>query len=319
MRRVSPAVTALVAAVALAGCGSDGAEESASTQTDRPLRVTASFYPLQEAVEAVGGDQVEVTGLTPVGGGPHDLELTPAQLAALEETDAVVYLGSNFQPSVQKAVDALPADVARADLLDEVTLRTVDAAVPGVRGEADGEKLAGDKDPHVWVDPALFVALVDGIETALAKADPERAESYARNADAYRRQITALNDEFVAGLKSCATRTLVTSHAAFGYLADRYNLEQAPIAGISPDDEPDPASLAATARKAKADGAKTVFFETLVPKKLSQTVADEIGARTDFLNPVEGLTQDELDAGATYETIQRDNLRRLTRGLRCTA
>lgn len=317
MRRIAPVIAVLFTAAVLAACGDDG-EDAASAATG-PLKVAASFYPLQEAVEAVGGDDVEVTGLTPLGSGPHGLELKPAQLTALEETGVVVYLGAGFQPSVEKAVDALPDEVTRVDVLDGVQLRTIDAAVPGVRGEPDGETIDGDKDPHVWVDPAQFGEIVDGIEAALVRADPDRAEQYEQNADAYRAEIDALNDEFAAGLGNCATRTLVTSHAAFGYLADRYDLEQAPIAGISPDDEPDPASLAATARKAKADGVQTVFFESLVPKKLSQTVADEIGARTDFLNPVEGLTQEERDAGVSYVTIQRDNLARLKRGLECTA
>jgi zinc transport system substrate-binding protein len=111
---------------------------------------------------------------------------------------------------------------------------------------------------------------------------------------------------------------LVTSHAAFGYLADRYHLVQAAIAGISPEAEPDPKSLAATARYAKARGVKTVFFETLVPRKLSQTVAQTIGARTDALNPIEGLTANERKAGVTYTSIQRRNLTALVRGLDCT-
>lgn len=318
MRRTAPAIAVLLTAVVLTACGDDDDDGNAAA-TSAPLKIAASFYPLQEAAEAVGGNDVEVTGLTPLGSGPHGLELKPAQLTNLEETDVVVYLGAGFQPAVEKAVGALPDGVTRVDVLDGVQLRTIDAAVPGVRGEPDGETIDGDKDPHVWVDPAQFGEIVDGIEAALLEADPDRAEQYARNADTYRTEIDALNDEFAAGLGNCPTRTLVTSHAAFGYLADRYDLEQAPIAGISPDDEPDPASLAATARKAKADGVQTVFFETLVPKKLSQTVADEIGARTDFLNPVEGLTQEERDEGVSYVTIQRDNLARLKRGLGCTA
>jgi zinc transport system substrate-binding protein len=111
---------------------------------------------------------------------------------------------------------------------------------------------------------------------------------------------------------------IVTSHAAFGYLADRYHLVQAAIAGISPEAEPDPKSLAATARYAKAHGVRTVFFETLVPRKLSQTVAHTMGARTDALDPVEGLTASELRAGDTYTSIQRRNLDSLVRGLGCT-
>lgn len=315
MRRITPLLPVVLAALTLVACGADddtGAQAA-------PLRVAASFYPVAEIAEAVGGDRAEVANLTPAGTAAHDLELAPDQLAQLERSDLVLYLGSDFQPAVQQAVGNLSDDVTRADLLEGVRLRRVDDAIPGVRGEVDGEQLAGRRDPHVWVDPALFAELVDEVQRAYAQADPGGADEYARNAAAYRAEIEALNDEFAATLKDCATRTLVTSHAAFGYLADRYDLEQAPIAGISPDDEPDPKSLAATARKAKADGVTTVFFESLVPKRLSETVAREVGARTDALDPVEGLTREQLDAGESYSSIQRDNLRRLKRGLGCTA
>jgi len=305
----------LVSAALLTACGG---EESTGTAADEPLRVAAAFYPLEEAARAIGSERAQVSGLTPPGAGPHDLELKAPQLRALEEADLVVYLGAGFQPAVEDAVRGLSEGTDRVDVLRATPLRAVDAAIPGVRGEIDGETVLDGKDPHVWVDPARFLRVVDAIRDGFVRADPANADAYRRNAAAYRREIEALDRQFAATLGSCATRTLVTSHAAFGYLADRYRLEQAPIAGISPDDEPDSRSLVATARKARADGVRTVFFESLVPPDLARTVAEEIGARTDFLDPVEGLTGEQLDAGETYVTTQRANLRRLKKGLGCT-
>jgi zinc transport system substrate-binding protein len=306
-----------VAALALAGCGDDGGTAAAGGGSER-LRVAAAFHPIEEAARAIGRDRADVTGLTPPGAGPHDLELEAPQLRALERADLVAHLGAGFQPGVEDAVRTLPAGVARVDLLRAVALRRTDPAVPGVRGEVDGETVLDGRDPHVWVDPALFARVVEELRDAMARAAPRHAAAFRRNAERYLARLRALDRAFAAGLRRCATRTLVTSHAAFGYLADRYRLEQAPIAGISPDDEPDPRSLAATARRARADGVRTVFFESLVPPDLARTVASEIGARTDVLDPVEGLTRAQLDAGEDYVSIQRGNLRRLVRGLRCT-
>jgi len=307
----------LLAALLASGCGGDDANPRRGGGGER-LRVAAAFYPLEEAAQAIGGDRAVVTGLTPPGRGPHDLELEAPQLRALEQADLVAYLGAGFQPAVEEAVAGLPSRVDRVDLLRATALRRVDPAVPGVRGEVDGETVLDGRDPHVWVDPALFARMVDALRDALVRADPARAAAYRRNAARYRARIVALDREFATALRGCATRTLVTSHAAFGYLADRHDLEQAPIAGISPGDEPDPRSLAATARKARAAGVRTVFFESLVPPDLARTVAREIGARTDFLDPIEGLTRAQLDAGEDYVSIQRANLRRLRRGLACT-
>jgi zinc transport system substrate-binding protein len=315
MAKAAVLLALLLAAVALAACGD---EEPGGAAREPMLRVTASFAPLEEIARAVGGERARVTGLTPPGQGPHDLELRAPQLRALERADLVLFLGAGFQPAVEEAVGALADDVTKADLLGAVRLREVDDPVRGVRGEVDGEVVRGDRDPHVWVDPVLFGRLVDEAERAFAAADPEGARAYARNADAYRARIAELDRAFAEGLRDCATRTLVTSHAAFGYLADRYDLEQAPIAGISPDDEPDPRSLEATARRARADGVRTVFFESLVPRDLAETVAREIGARTDMLDPVEGLSREDLDAGRGYVDVQRENLARLREGLACT-
>jgi zinc transport system substrate-binding protein len=321
-------VTSLLLLLVLAaGCGAtddrasdaDRLEAATGAATGGPLRVAAAFYPLEEAARAIGGDHAQVTGLTPPGAGPHDLELAAPQARALEEADLVAFLGAGFQPAVEDALRSLPDETRRVDVLSRLRLRDVDDAVPGVRGEVDGETVLGGKDPHVWVDPALFGRVVDALRDAYVRADPPGAGAYRRNAAAYRREIDRLDREFASSLGRCSTRTLVTSHAAFGYLADRYGLDQAPIAGISPDDEPDLRSLAATARKARADGVRTVFFESLVPPDLARTVAQEIGARTDFLDPVEGLTREQLDAGESYVSIQRANLRRLRKGLGCTA
>jgi len=283
--------------------------------------VVAAFYPVEEAARAVGGKRVNVTDLTPPGGEPHDLELTTDAAAALEQANVVLYLGDGFQPGIEKAVSNLPADVEKVDLLAGVSLRGSDPRVPGVRGAVAGqgaEALTSGRDPHVWVDPHDFAGFVTRTRDALVAADPAGKATYDRNARAYLDKVTTLDHAFAAGLSGCRGKVLVTSHAAFGYLADRYGLVQAPIAGISPEGEPDPKSLAATAAFAKKHDVKTVYFETLVPKTLAQTVAQEIGAKTDALDPVEGIPHDQLDAGATYLSIQRDNLRRLESGLGCT-
>ena len=320
-RRTWPSVAALacVAAVAASGC-SDSSPATGATKT---LRVTTNFYPVEEAARAIGGKLVSVSDLTPVGGEPHDLELRPAQVAGLERADLVLYLGDGFQPQVEKAVAALPAGVKRVDLLQGIRLRPAQVGIPGVRGQVDGgsggpEALRGNGDPHVWVDPARFIAMAGRIRDALIAAEPSRRAAFEAGARRYIGGLRALDRDFATTLRGCRSPVLVTSHAAFGYLADRYGLTQAAIAGISPEAEPDPKSLAATARYAKAHGVKTVFFETLVPRKLSETVARTIGATTDALNPVERLDRQQLDAGETYTSIQRRNLAAMVKGLGCT-
>lgn len=318
MRRLVLLGSVALALSVIAACGSDDSSDSATPDTTATLTVAVAFYPVEEIVRGVGGDGVQIVDLTPPGGAPHDLELTPQKVTDLEGADLVFYIGRGFQPSVEKALAGLPDNVIKVDLLDTVTLLPVTPQLAGTEGEVDGEVLEGNTDPHIWVDPANMITMTKAVEATLASAAPSEKAAFASNASDYVGELTALDGAFTTQLKTCESRTIVTSHRAFEYLANRYDLKQIPIAGISPDEEPDPKSLEAVAAAAKADGVTTVFFEEQVPKDLSETVAREIGATTDALDPIESITQDRLDAGTTYVSIQEANLASLVKGLRCT-
>jgi zinc transport system substrate-binding protein len=320
MHRSKLLLVLLALVLALAACSdaeSDSGQSEGSGDADR-LTVVAGFYPLEEAARRVGGDRVVVTGLTPPGGGPHDLELTPRDVVAVEQADVVVFLSKGFQPSVEQAVDGVSDDVTVVDALEGIELLEVQDGLEGTQGEVDGETLEGDFDPHVWVDPMLQSEIAATVAAALRERDPDQADQYEANLEAYRAELEELDGEFRAGLEDCESRTIVTSHRAFAYLAEAYELRQIPIAGVSPDDEPDPQSLEAIAQAAREDGVTVIFFESAVPKDLSETVAREIGAETDFLQPVETISQEDLDAGVDYGDIQRQNLASLVAGLRCS-
>lgn len=314
-RLATLAIVALGSAV-FVGCSSDGGETSTASEK---LKVAAAFYPLQEAVERIGGDKVDVTDLTPPGTSPHELELSPKTLADLDSAQIVFYLGYGFQKEVEKAIGSLDDDVVKVNLLEGLPLRSASDPIPGVKGEVDGEVLTTGKDPHAWVDPALFTEMAREIQKDLIEVDPDNADYYETEGAKYISSLEELDESFAGRLENCQSKAVVTSHAAFGYLTDRYGLIQAPIAGISPDDEPDPKSLAATAEFARANGVQVVYFETLVPKDLSETVASEIGARTDALDPVEGLTEEDLDSGKDYASVMTENLNRLEKGLGCSS
>lgn len=227
------AIVGLAAALVLATCGSSSSEGDSAG--DGPIKVAAAFYPLQEAVERVGGVRVEVTGLTPPGTGPHDLELTPQTAEAIEQADAVVYLSRGFQPAVEKAVSGLPDGSVTLDVLDGTELLPVEPGLKGTRGDVDGEELEDGLDPHVWVDPTRQAEIARNVAAMLTEVGPEHADDYAAGLESYVGDLDALSDDFASGLEECGSRTIVTSHRAFAYLAESYDLKQIAIAGISPE------------------------------------------------------------------------------------
>jgi zinc transport system substrate-binding protein len=275
-----------MAAVSLsvAGCGGgNGASGDGET-------IVAAFYPLAFAADQVAGPGVEVADLTRAGEEPHDIELSPRDVARIDDATLVAYAGHGFQPAVDDAVRGRRGP--SLDVLDRVRLH----------GTGD------DVDPHVWLDPRRYAQVTRAIAAALG--DEARAEPFVRRLD-------ALDREFARGLRRCDRRTIVTSHAAFGYLASRYGLEQVALVGLAPEAEPAPATVAHLVDTVRATGATTVFTEPLVAPALADTVASEAGAVTATLDPLEALTPSEEEAGADYFGVMRDNLAALRKALGC--
>jgi len=306
MRRLLASL--VVPALTLTACGGDLNNENISEES---LSVVAAFYPLAEVAEQIGGGAVEVTNLTPPGAEPHDIELRSDQLDAVIDADVVLYLGFGFQPALDEAVGRTEGVVL--DVLEGQDL---------MLGEADEheDETAEEEeaiDPHVWLDPSRWAEVVERIGAAFAEADPSSADSFEAGADVYADELVELDLEFDEDLSACERNVIVTSHAAFGYLAARYGLEQHPISGVSPEAEPDPERLAELADLVKDEGVTTIFTETLLPPDIAETLARETEADVATLNPIEGLTSDQIENGEDYMSVMRENLVALRAGLGC--
>ncbi len=313
-----PALPAL--ALLLAGCGG-----TAGAEDGRPS-VVASFYPFAFVTEQVGGSLVQVDNLTSPGVEPHDIELAPQQVGDLQDADLVVF-ETGFQAAVDDAVETADRDAeTTVDVADVVDLLPAAEGEEHSDEEHEGEEHEGeeghedhdhgDVDPHTWLNPANMVKATRAVEASLAEVDPANAETYATNADAFVAQLEDLDADFTAGLETCETRTIVTSHAAFAYLADRYDLTQVPIAGIDPSNEPSPRDLADITTQVREDDITTIFTEELVSPAVAETIADETGAEIATLDPIEGLGSDTSDE--TYLTLMENNLEALRTANSCS-
>ncbi|WFF00903.1 metal ABC transporter substrate-binding protein [Micromonospora sp. WMMD964] len=307
--RVLAAATALLALGAGAGCSTG---DSAGADPKR-VDVVAAFYPLQFLAERIGGDAARVTNLAKPGAEPHDLELNPSQVGQVSDAELIVYL-KGFQPAVDDAVAQNGGDRA-FDVTSVQPLLDASAGGHDHEGEEGHAEESGGKDPHVWLDPTRLAGIGDQLAQRLGTADPNHAADYTARAATLRSDLTALDSEFKTGLATCQRREIVTSHAAFGYLADRYQLDQVGITGLSPDVEPSPQRLAHVIEEAKEHQATTIFFETLVSPKVAETIAGQVGAKTAVLDPIEGLA---AGSDGDYLSVMRTNLRTLQTALGCS-
>jgi zinc transport system substrate-binding protein len=297
-------LTAVAAAGLLAGCGA----VSGAPADDDERRAVAAFYPLAWVTEQVAGDQWAVTNLTAPGGEPHDLALTIEATAELADGDLVVYL-SDFQPAVDDAIDANASGetLDAADVVDLLPLDDHDHA--GEDGHAHGEA-----DPHFWQDPERMATLAQAVADRLSSLDEAGATAYQERAAGVIDELRALDREFSEGLSGCERDVVVVSHDAFGYL-EQYGIHLAPIAGLSPDAEPTPAVLAELSELIETEGLTTVFSERLASPALADSLATDLGLRTDVLDPIEGLTDET--AGEDYLSLMRQNLAALQEANGC--
>ncbi|MEU4369164.1 metal ABC transporter substrate-binding protein [Micromonospora chersina] len=307
-RVLAAATAALLGLGGLAACSDGGGGGSDPDRVD----VVAAFYPLQFLAEKIGGDAVTVTNLAKPGAEPHDLELNPRQVGQVVDAELIVYL-TGFQPAVDEAVEQNGGDRA-FDVAGVQPL--LDAAAGGHEHEGEehghGEETGG-RDPHLWLDPTRLATVGDRLAERLGKIAPDRAADFTARAAALRTELTGLDADYTRGLATCQRREIVTSHTAFGYLAEHYRLEQVGITGLSPDAEPSPQRLAEVAEEAREHGATTIFFETLVSPKVAETVAREVGAKTAVLDPIEGPPAD-----GDYLSAMRANLQTLRTALDCS-
>ena len=262
------------------------------------IMITTSFYPLFNLVREIGGQNVEVTNITPAGAEPHDYEPTPQDITKISRSKILFLAGKGLESWGDKITQSLKNRkviiIKMSDYIETVK-----------------------NDPHFWLDPILYKKMTLVVRDNLIKVDKAHAAYYRENANRYLQELTKLDLDYKNGLKFCQLKEIVVSHNAFNYLARRYGFKSLYISGISPDEEPSAKRIAEIATLAKEKNIKYIFFETLVSSKIAKTIADEIKAQTLVLNPLEGLTSEEIKMGKSYVNIMEENLINLKKAMRC--
>lgn len=287
-------IISLLSLLTLAACSGTNDKEDDKNR----LKVTATFYPLAYLSQEIGGDFVNVTQITPGGVEPHDYEPTPQDLATIQNSQVFIMHGYGI-------------DVWAENIINDLKAKNITVTEAGKNVEVVAN------DPHVWLNPTKFQKEAEAIRDAFVQADPAHAQEYKLNATGLISDLIALDREYREGLTDCKVRKIVTSHDAFGYLAQTYNFENLAIAGISPEEEPSPKRLAELTDFARNNNIKYIFFEELVSPKIAETLAAEVGAQSLVLNPIEGLTEKQQAKSENYLVLMQRNLYNLRTAMQC--
>lgn len=270
------------------------------------ITVASSFYPLYFFASQIGGEKADVINITPAGAEPHDYEPTARDIAEIEKSDLLILNGGGLEAWGESIKRNINSERTRLVIAGE-----------GLKTEEMTEEEKNIIDPHIWLSPLLAEKMAEKIFQGFKETDPANAAYYQTNADILKSKLRALDEKYKSGLALCAQNKIITTHAAFGYLANAYHLEQVAITGISPDAEPSPRKLGELADFIKKNNIKYIFFETLASPRLSQTLSVETGAATLELNPLEGLSDEEISRGKNYFSEMENNLANLQLALQC--
>ena len=306
------ALAAVASLAVFAGCSTNGTAQGTRSESGDKVSVVASFYPMYDFAQKIGGDRVDVTCLVPAGTEPHDWEPSTADMKTIASARVLMYSGAGMEHWVNDVTSA----VDNKDLVSVEASQGVDL-LPAAEDEDEHEDAHehGQYDPHVWLSPANAKAEMANIRDALIKADPDGKDTYEKNYEKYAGMLDELDQKYANELASTASKNIVVSHQAFGYLCDRYGLTQVPIEGIEADSEPDAKTMAKIVDFVKENGTKTIFSEELVSPRAAQAISDETGASLEVLNPLEGLTDEQISAGEDYFSVMESNLDKLVKAL----
>lgn len=302
----------LSASLVLGSCGQSADQGNAETTAD--FTVMTTFYPMYEFTKEVVGDVGTVELLIPAGTEPHDYEPSAKDIAKLSESDVFVYNSAEMETWVADTLQDF--DTEKTTVVEAAS--GIDLVASAEEEEHDDhadhdheDDHSHELDPHVWLDPVYAQAEVKTITAALIKAHPEAQATFEKNSAAYLAKLAALDEKYQTALAGATQRTFVTQHAAFGYLARRYDLTQASVSGLSPDEEPSPSRLAELKEFVTAHHISVIYAEEAASAKVAETLAKEAGVELSVLNPLEGLSKEAIAAGSNYLTVMEENLQHL--------
>lgn len=302
-------VLTIILSIFMVGCGASNNSKKVSEETSSngKLKVYTSFYAMYDFATKIGGDKVEVTNLVAPGVEPHDWEPKPADIVNLEKADVFIYNGLGMEHWTDKVLKSLKND----KILVVEASKGANLIKSEHNHEHDDEEDKHEEneyDPHVWLSPSNAKIELENIKNAFIEADVENKDYYENNYKKYVSELDSLDKKFKEELSNVKNKEVIVAHEAFGYLCREYGLTQVAIEGLMADSEPTAARMAEIIDFAKEHKIKVIFFEELVNPSVAETIAKSIGAKTEVLNPLEGITKEDEANGEDYISIMTRNL-----------
>ena len=290
--------------IKLAACAGAVMLAATAAQADDKLKVVTTFTVLADMAANVAGDAAEVVSITKPGAEIHGYEPTPRDIVQAVDADLILWNGMNLELWFEQFLSNL-GDVPSATLTDGIDPISI----------ASGN-YEGKPNPHAWMGLDNALVYIDNIETALAEADPENAETYASNADSYKQALRDTIEPLRAAVAAIPEdrRWLVTCEGAFSYLARDFGMKELYLWPMNADQNGTPQQVRAVIDGVRANDIPVVFCESTVDTAPAQQVARETGVAyggalyVDSLSTADGPVPTYLDLLKVTATTVADGL-----------
>ncbi|MFT4312591.1 MAG: metal ABC transporter substrate-binding protein [Candidatus Woesearchaeota archaeon] len=322
-------ITLLVSA-----CASVQSEQS--LEAEQEIVVGTTFFPYYELTRPLLADVGQVISVVPKTMDPHDFEPRIRELARLQTLSAYVKTGVEFEPFEEQIIESLPSQIPIIDAGASLSLLEYtgshghshshddEHSSDHSHNESHSDSHSHDDehssdhhhdhtyDPHVWLSPKNALVIMQEIQSQLEIILPEHAQTIQENAAQFGQQLQELEQAYAQSLETCQKDTIIVAHNAYSYLARDYGFHTASISGLSHESEPSLRQIAQLIDVAREHNVTYVFFEEHVSSQVAQTIAREVGAQVESLNPLEVVFDDR-----TYIEIMYENLNKLAIALEC--
>lgn len=315
MKRLPVVFAVLLTTLAVAGCGAAGERIDGGQAGDAEVNVATTTNFITDVVREVGGDRVSVDGLLGPGVDPHLYKASAGDVTRLREADGIFYNGLYLEAKMEDVLREIGEEKPTFAVTDEMPREELLAPPAGAAPEEE-------YDPHVWFNVRLWKHAVEAVRDGLTEIDPEGERLYRENAREYLARLDELDRETAERIASIPERqrVLVTSHDAFRYFGERYDIDVAAIQGLSTASEATTADIERVARIIAERGVRSVFIESSVPPQTIEAVlasaaqnGQEASVGGELFSDAAG---EEGTPEGTYIGMVESNVDNLVEGLR---
>jgi len=293
MKRLITIILTTALALSLSACS-----KNPTKVNNEKIEVYTTIYPLYFMAREIGGNKVSVTNIIPAGVSVHDWEPSTRDIANLTQADLVIYLGLGLDTWITKT-------------------KSEDSKASYCQASKNVETIREDGaiNPHVWLSPKNALIMANNVKDALINIAGNDDTYFEQNYESLKQRLLDLDKQYSQTLSNVSKKTFVAYHKAFSYIARDYGLEEITVIGLDDEQEPSLAQISRVIQYCKSHDVKYIFTEPLVTPKTMQTIAEETGAQILTLNPLDGLTEEDIKSGNDYITIMQENLKNLQKAL----